>query len=352
MITNFDPGTLSHPTDIAAGPGGNLFFVQSDQSIGRITLTGTITTYPTPRYPKALVAGFDGDIWFATDSNTVERMGTGVAAAPTGVVAAAGNGQVAISWAASALNGGPAITQYVVTTSPGGKTCTWTIGPLTCTITGLTNGTTYSFTVKGKNANGFTALTTPVNATPLRFSDVPVGAPFYADIDWLVDEGIASGYPDGTFKPTAPVTRQAMAAFLYRFSGSPLGPTPPCPTAPFKDVPVGAPFCGEIKWLVGELVTSGYPDGTYRPAEVVSRQAMAAFLYRIASRPLGVNPPCPSAPFKDVPVGAPFCGEITWLAGENIAGGYADGTYKPTVSVTRQAMAAFLHRLDGVLHPA
>jgi hypothetical protein len=45
-----------------------------------------------------------------------------------------------------------------------------------------------------------------------------------------------------------------------------------------------------------------------------------------------------------VPVGNPFCGDITWLKTQNITAGYPDGGFHPTAGVTRQAVAAFLHR--------
>jgi hypothetical protein len=54
---------------------------------------------------------------------------------------------------------------------------------------------------------------------------------------------------------------------------------------------------------------------------------------------------CSSAPFPDVAVSNAFCGDIAWLAGQGIAAGYADGGFHPTAPVSRQAMAAFLHRL-------
>ncbi len=52
-----------------------------------------------------------------------------------------------------------------------------------------------------------------------RFSDVPSGHPFQDEIGWMADSGISEGFPDGTFRPTSPVTRQAMAAFLQRLAG-------------------------------------------------------------------------------------------------------------------------------------
>jgi len=50
------------------------------------------------------------------------------------------------------------------------------------------------------------------------FTDVLPGHPFYDDIEWVAANGIANGYSDGTFRPSDPVTRQSMAAFLHRLS--------------------------------------------------------------------------------------------------------------------------------------
>ncbi|MEO6351068.1 MAG: S-layer homology domain-containing protein [Candidatus Limnocylindrales bacterium] len=51
-----------------------------------------------------------------------------------------------------------------------------------------------------------------------RFSDVPDSNAFHNDIDWLADYGITTGFPDGTYRPGQPVARQAMAAFMHRLS--------------------------------------------------------------------------------------------------------------------------------------
>jgi hypothetical protein len=69
---------------------------------------------------------------------------------------------------------------------------------------------------------------------------------------------------------------------MYRLAGSPDGPDPGCTVAPFPDIPANHPFCGEITWLVGTGVTAGYNDGTFKPDNVVTRQSMAAFMYRLA----------------------------------------------------------------------
>jgi S-layer family protein len=51
-----------------------------------------------------------------------------------------------------------------------------------------------------------------------QFPDVPTSSPFHSDIDWVADYGILNGYSDGMFRPTEPVTRQALAAALHRLS--------------------------------------------------------------------------------------------------------------------------------------
>lgn len=124
----------------------------------------------------------------------------------------------------------------------------------------------------------------PAYAPPgtASFSDVPTGYPFYLEIEWMKAQGITTGNANGTFDPTGAVTRQAMAAFLYRAAGSP-SYTPPG-SASFIDVSTGAAFRKEIEWLKTQGITNGYPESggqvSFHPVEAVSRQAMAAFLYR------------------------------------------------------------------------
>jgi hypothetical protein len=170
------------------------------------------------------------------------------------------------------------------------------------------------------------------------FLDVPTTHRFCVPIQWLESSGIAGGYSDGTFRPGAPITRAAMASFLWKRAGAPTGPFDP---PGYSDVPSNHPFATAIAWMADEGIAGGYADGTFRPGARVSRQAMAAFLWRAAGEPY--IPPFPFCFFDDVCEDHPFFQPITWLVLEGLADGYDDGTFRPTATVSRQAMASFLH---------
>lgn len=177
---------------------------------------------------------------------------------------------------------------------------------------------------------------------PDPFSDVPAGAAFAQEIAWLRHKGITTGYGNGTYGPLAPVNRDAMAAFLYRLSGSPAHTAPAKPK--FRDVPAGAQFYKEIDWLAASKVTTGWSDGTFKPGAAINRDAMAAFLYRMAGSP-AYAPPAVSK-FRDVRTSDAFYKEVSWLAATGISTGWNDGTFRPGQPIARDAMAAFLYRFD------
>lgn len=184
-------------------------------------------------------------------------------------------------------------------------------------------------------------LAPAADPAPGPFPDVAADSPFATEIGWLVSEGIATGYGDGLFRPAAPVSRQAMVAYLFRLA-NPGAERPTCSADAFPDVPADAPFCGEIAWAVARGITTGYEDGTFRPTALISRAAIVTFLYRLQAGGT-TEPACDARPFPDVAIG-PMCGAIEWAVGEGIVRGYEDGTFRPTAQSSRQAVAAFLHR--------
>ena len=157
--TTTGPTIADNTTSNATGPG---IFVSN--------ITGL--TANTKYYVKAYATNSVGTAYGDELTFTTNAVVTTVPGAPTGVSATAGNAQATITFTAPGSNGGSAITGYTVTSSPGGFTGTGSASPIT--VTGLTNGTAYTFTVIATNANGNSSASSASNSvTP---SSVP-GAP-------------------------------------------------------------------------------------------------------------------------------------------------------------------------------
>ena len=120
-----------------------------------------------------------------------------VPGAPRSVTATAGNGRAVITWSAPVTNGGAVITRYTARTAEGTHSCTWTGGPLTCTLLGLANGSQFTVTVTASNTVGVSAASSPVAVKPIgppRPMQAPTVRSNNASID--VEWGFVSS--DGT----------------------------------------------------------------------------------------------------------------------------------------------------------
>ena len=117
--------------------------------------------------------GADRAQYVLTQPSATATINATVPGLPSSVSATAGDARATVEWSAPTFIGGSPITGYTVTASPGGRTCSWTTGSLACVVTGLTNGTAYTFTVRATNAVGTgaassasTAVTPNAPATP------------------------------------------------------------------------------------------------------------------------------------------------------------------------------------------
>ena len=108
-------------------------------------------------------------------------------------------------------------------------------------------------------------------------TDVSPGSYYYKAVLWAVENGIVSGYSDGSFRPNYPCTRAHVVTFLWRWEGRPYAQ---------KEVQLSdldgltSDFLLAIKWAASADITSGYDDGSFRPNEACTRAHVVTFIWR------------------------------------------------------------------------
>ena len=232
---------------------------------------------------------------------------------------------------------------------------------VTATLTEISfNGATTTFAKAGEEPGGGDGDGDD-NEKPkpaVTFTDVNKDSKFSKEINWMATEGITTGIKqdDGTFKyePKWSVTREAMAAFLYRINATDEEKAAPAPAkSPFADVKPGDKFYKEIAWMGTNKHSTGVKqaDGSHKfePKWSITREAMAAFMYRIED---GAKDKAPTASlFADMKPGDKFYKEINWMGDKKLSTGIKQGDkviYAPKWNTTREAMAAFLFRADSL----
>ena len=218
-------------------------------------------------------------------------------------------------------------------------------------------GRNITVTVTGSREGvGSASRTSAKKFIPTTFIDVGRGHKFYTEIQWMYDTKRTTGIRTAkglAYQPKSGVTREAMAAFLFRQEAK-KGYTPP-KKSPFRDVPTSHKFYTEIAWMYEQGISTGSKTSAgreYRPKSGVSREAMAAFLFRL--RAPESTPAPKAAPFADVGTGHKFAREIAWMKSSKLSTGSQIGgriVYQPGTTVSREAMAAFLYRMDRSVPP-
>ena len=308
---------------------------------------------------QPIVAG-DNVVWYTTGGS--DNWWSSSEEAPTFYTINTSNGQSAAHDATQShvvtfdSNGGSSVQSQNVRV---GATATQ---PATPTRTGYTFQGWYTAKNGGTRYDFDKAVTGDVTLyarwAVITFRDVTSSTPHSADIAWIAEAGISTGWKeqDGsyTFRGMDTVKRQDMAAFLRRLAARD-NITDAATWKPtekdwnrFSDVNRNTPHAEDILWLAHAGISTGYPDGTFRGMVSVYRQDMAAFLHRLTLL-AGKGSGAASQNFSDVTDATPHASDIRWLGGSGIAQGYPDGTFRGMTPVYRQDMAAFLHRLDTLV---
>lgn len=158
---------------------------------------------------------------------------------------------------------------------------------------------------------------------------------FYEEIMYLSGAGVISGYPDGTFRPDEKVTRAQAAMMIGRalnLDGTKRSQT-------FSDVRAAHQASGYIASAAEAGIIKGYPDGTFRPDDTVTRGQMAIFLSRAFQLTKEAV-----VPFTDVSPAMASFPYIKRLIAANLTQGYSDHTFRPEQKLTRAQFSAFLAR--------
>ncbi|MCK6206155.1 S-layer homology domain-containing protein [Bacillus infantis] len=158
------------------------------------------------------------------------------------------------------------------------------------------------------------------------------------EIQYLQGKGIIGGYPDGTFKPNQTITRYQAAAMLVKALKLPVTGKS---SASFKDISKNSPMY-RIAAAANDAGIIKGANGLFRPGETVSRAQMSAILRRAYELNLTERPY-----FYDVEPGYWAVNDINSVAKGGVAGGYPDGTFKPGNPVTRAQFSVFLSRADN-----
>ena len=170
------------------------------------------------------------------------------------------------------------------------------------------------------------------------FSDVAADA-WYADaVTYVRDNGLMSGTSDTTFTPGGTMTRGMLVTTLYRMAGSPslenedLG-------YPFADVPGDAWYADGVYWARLAGVVGGYSEDQFGPDDPVTREQIAAILWRYAGSPAAES----GTDFADEgSISAYAAQAVDWARANGIVNGVEDNRFLPQSSATRAQVATIL----------
>lgn len=180
-------------------------------------------------------------------------------------------------------------------------------------------------------------LTAPAMAAAENtgFSDVAPDAWYAEAVVYCRDHGIMSGTSETAFVPNTSMTRAMLAAVLYRMAGEPAVSA----ANPFTDAADDAWYLDAILWARQEGIITGYGDGRFGIYDPVSRQQLAAILWRCAGSPKAES----GTDFADETAIAPYAAEaVDWARANGIMNGKADNRFDPAGHTTRGEAAVIL----------
>ena len=210
------------------------------------------------------------------------------------------------------------------------------------------SGTLAVYELTGKSSGGNSGSGgsgTPAPAEPVKspFTDVSADSPYAGAIRWAAERGIAAGKTAATFDPSGACTRGQAVTFLWRAAGKPGVSS----GAVFSDVAADAYCAQAVRWAASLGIVTGYADGGFRPNATVTREQMAAILFRFA-KAQGLDTTqggMAIREFQDFDQLSPYAAEaMTWAVNAGILQG-DQNRLLPQSPCARGQIVTLLHRL-------
>lgn len=186
----------------------------------------------------------------------------------------------------------------------------------------------------------------PVSGLP--FGDVKSADWFYNDVKYVYEKGMMAGTAADVFAPNATTTRAMIVTILYRLEGSPAVTG----TNAFVDVPAGQWYTDAVNWAAANQIVKGTSATTFAPNDSITREQMAAILYRYAQyKGYDVTKRADLSGYSDNgQVSAYAKDALAWANAAKLINGVTNTTLAPQGNATRAQVSAILHRFcDGVV---
>ena len=175
----------------------------------------------------------------------------------------------------------------------------------------------------------------------LPFTDVSTSDWFYSDVMFVYENGLFSGTDSRSFSPNASMTRAMLVTVLYRLEGEPAGTG----SSSFSDVRSGSYYEKAVAWAAANGIVTGTGSTSFSPDAKVTREQLAAILYRYAQyKKLDTDAGAKLDSFSDAGNVSGYASEaLSWAVSEGLING-ASGRLTPKGDATRAQVAAILHR--------
>lgn len=197
---------------------------------------------------------------------------------------------------------------------------------------------TYSFTMPNGAANVYARF----SGSGLPFADVPSGSWYYDDVAYVYDTGLMTGLTATTFGPNLSTTRGMIVTILWRMENEPAAKH----GCPFADVRRGSYYEQAIAWASENGIVTGFDASTFAPDRAITREQLAAILFRFAAyRGMdAVTLRETLSSFQDqAAISVYAVSALNWAVGEGLMQGTGD-KLEPTGNATRAQVAAMLRR--------